>query len=82
MFRRMHLEAIVRHWPHLFDPARARADAATLRRERRAALPELDAFRTSVLRRGVPPAFCSGPHVDAVTRGVLSARRRISGGNL
>jgi hypothetical protein len=71
------LEALVRNQPHLFNPVRARADAARLRRERRAALPEMDAFRARVLRTGVPAAFCVGAHADAVARGVLGARRAV-----
>ena len=76
-FSRRRLEALVRHQPRLFDPARARADAATLRRERRAAMPELDAFRARLLRRGVPAAFSVGAHADAVARGLLGARRAV-----
>ena len=77
LFSVRRLEALVRSQPHLFDPVRARADAATLRRERRAALPEMDAFRARILHTGVPAAFCVGAHVDAVARGVLSARRAV-----
>jgi len=77
LFSVRRLEALVRHQPHLFDPDRARADAATLRREQRAALPELDAFRARLLRHGVPAAFRSGAHAEAVARGVLSARRAV-----
>lgn len=77
LFSVRRLEALVRSQPHLFDPVRARADAATLRRERRAALPEMDAFRARILHTGVPAAFRSGAHVDAVARGVLSARRAV-----
>lgn len=38
-------------------------------------MPELDAFRARLLRRGVPAAFSVGAHADAVARGWIGARR-------
>jgi hypothetical protein len=44
------LEARVAQEPALFQPARARADAATLRREKRDAAPAFDLYRKLGLR--------------------------------
>jgi hypothetical protein len=57
--------------PDLFQPARAREDAATLRKERRDAAPAFDAYRKAAVEAGVHQAMLYGPHSVAVGRGLI-----------
>jgi hypothetical protein len=67
------LEARVAQEPGLFQPARARADAATLRREKRDAAPAFDLYRKLAVEAGVHQALLYGPHSVAVERGLIAA---------
>jgi hypothetical protein len=67
------LEARVAREPSLFHPARARADAETLRREKRDAAPAFDAYRKAAVETGVHHAMIYGPHSVAVGRGLITA---------
>jgi hypothetical protein len=68
-----HIEARVARDPVLFQPARARADAATLRREKRDAAPAFDLYRKLAVEAGVHQAMLYGPHSVAVERGLIAA---------
>ena len=67
------LEARVARDPGLFQPARAREDAATLRREKRDAAPAFDLYRKLAVEAGVHQAMLYGPHSVAVGRGLIAA---------
>ena len=69
------LEARVAQEPALFQPARARADAATLRREKRDAAPAFDLYRKLAVEAGVHQALLYGPHSGAVERGLIAANQ-------
>jgi hypothetical protein len=69
------LEARVAQEPALFQPARARADAATLRREKRYAAPTFDLYRKLAVEAGVHQALLYGPHGVAVERGLFAANQ-------
>jgi hypothetical protein len=59
----------------LFQPARARADAATLRREKRDAAPAFDLYRKLAVEAGVHQSLLYGPHGVAVERGLIAAEQ-------
>jgi len=67
------LEARVARDTGLFQPARARADAATLRREKCDAAPAFDIYRKLAVEAGVHQALLYGPHGVAVDRGLIAA---------
>jgi hypothetical protein len=69
------LEARVSREPDLFQPARAREDAATLLKERRDAAPAFDAYRKAAVEAGVHQAMLYGPHSAAVGRGLIPAEQ-------
>jgi hypothetical protein len=69
------LESRVAREPSLFHPARARADAATMRREKRDAAPAFDAYRKAVVEAGVHQSMLYGPHSVAVGRGLITAEQ-------
>ncbi len=67
------LEARVAREPNLFQPARARSDAAELRREKREAAPAFDAYRKAAVEAGVHQAMLYGAHSVATGRGLITA---------
>lgn len=69
------LEARVAREPSLFQPARARADEATLRREKRDATHAFDAYRRAAVVAGVHQSMMYGPHCVAVGRGLITAEQ-------
>jgi hypothetical protein len=69
------LEARVAREHRLFQPARARDDAATLRREKRDAAPAFDAYRKAAVAAGVHQAMLYGPHSVATGRGLITAEQ-------